>query len=89
MKYECTPIDRQLSASSGSSVPRSHRHKAVLCPVAVTFAITGPIERTLSYPATRLPPIEQTWNRASQMSASALNRIGVVIENGLIEQGLS
>ena len=28
--------------------------KAVLSSVAVTFAITGPIERKLSYPVTRL-----------------------------------
>jgi hypothetical protein len=30
-------IHMPLSATSGSSAPRSHRHKAVLSPVALTF----------------------------------------------------
>ena len=48
------PCMRWQSARSGSSVPRSPRHKAVLCPVVLTFAITGPIERKLSSPTPRL-----------------------------------
>ena len=34
-------LERLLPAMSGSSAPRSHRHKAVLSPAALRFEVSG------------------------------------------------
>ena len=41
-----TRLHRQHSARSGSSAPRSHRHKAVLSPVALTTTLSRRDDRS-------------------------------------------